>query len=165
MRGLFWGPPAGCFLVSVSLPSKFPPRLSSRSLPCALGGHAAPALDTALGEWGSWKIGLFPHIADIVTGLSDGRPELVCTGMYGVATDLEMHSPTMICVAGTDGTIHIFSPVDGAPQVGGGRCKPFQLQSAVFSSPVLCAGRLVLGCRDDTLRCIVLPKPPLHQLE
>ena len=57
---------------------------------------------------------------------------------------------SLVCAAATDGSIHLFRSSDGLPVLA----SPLKLPAPIFSSPVLCARRVVVGCRDDALYCI-----------
>jgi len=57
---------------------------------------------------------------------------------------------SMVCAAATDGSLHLFRSSDGLPVLA----SPLKLPAPIFSSPVLCARRVVVGCRDDALYCI-----------
>jgi outer membrane protein assembly factor BamB len=61
-------------------------------------------------------------------------------------------------VGAVDGTVHAFAAADGAP------LGTVRLGGAVFSSAAVCAGRVVVGCRDDHLYCLALRRrpPPPH---
>ena len=56
----------------------------------------------------------------------------------------------LVCAASDDGTVHVFRAADGAP-LGARR-----LPGAVFSSPAVAAGHVVVGCRDNGLHCLSL---------
>ena len=56
----------------------------------------------------------------------------------------------VVCVGAVDGSLHAFAASDGAPLASR------RLPGAIFSSPVLCASRALVGCRDDHLYCVEL---------
>ncbi|KAL1496152.1 hypothetical protein AB1Y20_014771 [Prymnesium parvum] len=54
----------------------------------------------------------------------------------------------VVCVGGVDGTVHVFGCADGTPLAS------YRLPGAIFSSPALCASRIIVGSRDDQLYCL-----------
>ena len=93
-----------------------------------------------------------------VHGHSSPAVDTVCAQHGGaVATAGEHHDAVAARVAvvgGVDGRLHAFDCASGAP-LGTTR-----LPGAVFSSAALCAGRVVVGCRDDFLYCLALRAQP-----
>ena len=57
----------------------------------------------------------------------------------------------MVVAADIHGHLHFYHPTDGHALVA-----PHTLPAAVFSSPLLHAGRCIVGCRDDGLWCLSL---------
>ena len=57
------------------------------------------------------------------------------------------------CACDVDGGVHLFRASDGQP------LGVHALPAAVFSSPVLHAGRVVVGCREDGLWCLTMSPP------
>ena len=57
---------------------------------------------------------------------------------------------SVVCVGGVDGSVYAFASGDGTPLA---TCK---LPGAVFSSPSVCASRVIVGARDDRLYCLEL---------
>lgn len=67
-------------------------------------------------------------------------------GFTGVGA--ESYTANMVVVGAVDGTLHIFAATDGSPLT------TFRLPGPIFSSCVICAGKIVVGCRDDSLHCV-----------
>ena len=83
-----------------------------------------------------------------VHGHSSPAVDTACAQHGGVAA--EEVAARVAVVGGVDGRLHAFDCASGAP-LGTTR-----LPGAVFSSAALCAGRVVVGCRDDFLYCLAL---------
>ena len=60
------------------------------------------------------------------------------------------------CVAAADGSVSIFDFGTRSPPVLVGR---LQLPAAVFCAPLLRGRRVLVGCRDDALHCLVIGPP------
>jgi hypothetical protein len=58
------------------------------------------------------------------------------------------YAARVVAVGAVDGTVHLFSAADGTPLA------KLRLGGAIFSSCVICAGKIVVGCRDDRVYCI-----------
>lgn len=96
------------------------------SQPAEVHGHSSPAVDTACGHCAAADSG---EEAQAVSYTYEAR---------------------VAVVGAVDGTVHAFDAGDGTP-LGAAR-----LGAPIFSSPLFCAGRLVIGCRDDGLHCLAL---------
>jgi len=68
----------------------------------------------------------------------------------GTEADGARYAARVVCIGAVDGTVHAFACADGAPLA------TRKLAGAVFSSPAVCASRVVVGCRDDRLYCLEL---------
>ena len=116
------------------------------SQPAEVHGHSSPAVDTACGVRSDTACG---HRAASGSVFSQhGGDEEARAVPY---------QARVAVVGAVDGTIHAFDAGDGSP-LGAAR-----LGAPIFSSPVVCAGRVVVGCRDDGLHCLTLVRAsPKH---
>jgi acyl-CoA synthetase len=58
------------------------------------------------------------------------------------------YAARVVAVGAVDGTLHLFSVANGTALAA------LRLGGSVFSSCVVCAGKIVVGCRDDTIYCV-----------
>ena len=110
------------------------------SQPAEVHGHSSPAVDTACGVR-SDTAGHRAAPGSVSSGSQHGVDEEARAAPYRARVAV---------VGAVDGTIHAFDAGDGSP-LGAAR-----LGAPIFSSPVVCAGRVVVGCRDDGLHCLTL---------
>ena len=109
-----------------------------------LGGAAVHCIDAARGAR-VWEVDapVHGHSAPAVDTAAGQRD--TCHGVEAAA-----YVARTVCVGGTDGSVHILGASDGA------RVAEVGLGAPVFSSLVVCASRVVVGCRDDALHCLEL---------
>ena len=89
-------------------------------------------------RWSTEPLHFNGHAAPAVDTAHGQRPP----GQRGMR-----HTPSVVCCAATDGTLHLFDCMQGRALLE----VPLQLPAPIFSSPVICASRIIVGCRDNTV--------------
>ena len=102
--------------------------------PAEVHGHSAPAVDTACGQG---------HLTWCGEGEGEGEGEECMQSKSA-------YTPSVVSVGAVDGSVHVFSCTDGQPLA------TLKLPAAIFSSPAICASRVLVGSRDDRLYCLEL---------
>ncbi|CAA6669612.1 unnamed protein product [Spirodela intermedia] len=71
-----------------------------------------------------------------------------------LVSEPSMAAHRLVCVCGSSGRIRLLRVDEDQTKLAGGRGGGVDLPGEVFSSPVMIAGRVFVGCRDDHVRCI-----------